>query len=408
LHPENDFGDLNKHLMKVTRPDGRDGLVPKNKPKSSQAFYDALIGSVKKYGFDFAKIDYQMRDLEWYIGTDNAVEATVINLQAMEKAAERDLSGVINCMAHNNVCIFNTKYSAVTRSSKDYKVGNAAKSKDHLWQSFNNTIWMCQTVWGDHDMFHSCDPYSGRMMAVSKAMSASPIYLSDNPKDFVTEYVVPLCYEDGELLRPSAPGVPLPDSIFVNPMEEDVSYRVIAPFGNGSIAIVIYNLYSLEKFDYWQESTEKANIETTVSGYICPDDYTYANGMIQPYQEQWVIPGEGLVAYDWYEHEGFVLDRKHEFELKGFTDKLFIISPLSHGWAVIGRIDKYMSPAAVENVSTSKDIMNIHMAEIGPLMIYSSHGNPIIKGSQAVNKGDGFYLFNLPICSQPCKLVVRR
>ena len=95
LHPENDFGDLNKNLMKVTRPDGRDGLVPKNKPKSSQAFCDALIGSVKKYGFDFAKIDYQMRDLEWYIGTDNAVEATVINLQAMEKAAERDLSGMI-------------------------------------------------------------------------------------------------------------------------------------------------------------------------------------------------------------------------------------------------------------------------------------------------------------------------
>ena len=408
LHPENDFGALNDHLMKVTRPDGREGLVPRNNPEAAQAFYDALTSSVKSYGFDFMKIDYQMRDLEWYIGTDNAVEATVYNLQAMEEATKRDVYGVINCMAHNNVCIFNTKYSAVTRSSMDYKVGNAPKSKYHLWQSYHNTIWQCQTVWGDHDMFHSSDPYSGRMMAVSKAMSAAPVYMSDNPKDFIGEYIIPLSYEDGELLRPSAPACPLPESIFINPMEELVPYRVIASFKGGSAAIVVYNLHSMEEFDYWTKSTEKANIETTVKGYIHPADYQYASGMIQPFKGKWKIPREGLVAYDWYKGTGFKLEKKYDFELKGFSDKLFLISHIENGWAVIGRSDKYMSPAAVEIISNTGNELRIRMTEVGPLMVYCEKGKPKIEGINSIAVGADFYKFDFPVRSEIKTLTITR
>lgn len=268
LHPENDFGVLNDHLMQVNRPDGRPGLVPKDNPISSQSFYNALIGSVKYYGFDFAKIDYQMRDLEWYIGTDNAVAATVTNLQSMEKAAHRALKGLINCMAHNNVCIFNTPYSAVTRCSVDYKVGNAEKGREHIWQSFQNTLWQCQTAWGDHDMFHSCDPDCGRMMAVSNALSGGPVYLSDAPKDFIAGYIRPLCYEDGLLLRPLAPAAPLPDSIFKDPTRMSQAYRVIAPLEGETAAVAVYNLTAGDML---------------VHSAIGPDDYTHAGAMVQPY-----------------------------------------------------------------------------------------------------------------------------
>lgn len=381
IHLENDFGALNDHLMRVTRPDGCPGQVPKDNPVSSQAFYDALIGSVKYYGFDFTKIDYQMRDLEWYIGTDNAVAASVANLQSMEQAAHRDLKGLINCMAHNNICIFNTRYSAVTRCSVDYKVGNADKGREHIWQSFHNTLWQCQTVWGDHDMFHSCDPYGGRMMAVSKALSGGPVYLSDAPKDFIADYIRPLCYEDGLLLRPLAPAAPLPDSVFTDPIKKPQAYRVIAPLEGGAAAVAAYHL---------------AAGEMSVHGVVSPKDYQHAGAMIQPYAGRWTEPAEGLVVYDWYEGAGRRLDTEYRFDLTGFSDRLLLLCPIRNGWAVIGRTDKYLSPAAVQIAESTNRRLSIYMREAGPLVVYSEKGRPQAEGIQGKDLGENFYRFDIP------------
>jgi len=431
IHPDNDFGELNNHLMKVTPANSnpkpgltkvqsadnklvdvvssnKAGIVPRDNAISSKAFYDALIGSVKKWGFDFAKIDYQLRDLWWYSGTDNAVAATANNLQSMERAANRDLKGLINCMAHNPVCIFNTRYSAITRSSMDYKVGDAPKSRHHLWQSFNNTPLLGQTVWGDHDMFHSSDPYSGRMMAVSKAMSGAPVYLSDNPDKFVEEYIKPLCYQDGELLRPIAPGAPLPESMLIQPMEEKSPYRVIAPFQDGSAAIVVYNLYSNVKFDYWTKPTGEAEIPATVKGYISPEDYTHGADMVQPFPGKWHIPAGGLVAWDWYDRKGFKLEKQVEFDLKGFSDKLFIVSPVKNDWAIIGRSDKYLSSSVNEDVITSDSKLKVTLHESGPIVIWCGKGIPKSKKFVLVDLGKGFYEVKMAAGEKNRKLILYR
>ena len=60
-------------------------------------------------------------------------------------------------MAQGTVNIQNTRYSAVTRCSIDYKLGDEAMAKSHILQSYANTLWLGQTVWPDHDMFHSTD-----------------------------------------------------------------------------------------------------------------------------------------------------------------------------------------------------------------------------------------------------------
>ncbi len=431
LHPDNDFGKLNNHLMKVTPANAnvktgsakvqsadnklvdvvssnQTGIVPRDNPKSSQAFYDALIGSVKKWGFDFAKIDYQLRDLWWYSGTDNAVAASAMNLYSMESAVNRDLNGLINCMAHNPVCIFNTRFSAITRSSMDYKVGDAPKSRHHLWQSYNNTPLLGQTVWGDHDMFHSSDPYSGRMMAVSKAMSGAPVYLSDNPDRFVNEYILPLCYKDGELLRPIAPGGPLPESLLLQPMEEKSPYRVVAPFQDGSAAIVVYNLYSNVKFDYWTKPTGEVEIQATVKGFISPEDYTHAADMVQPFPGKWRIPEGGLVAWDWYDRKGLKLDKKFEFDLNGFSDKLFIVSPVKDGWAIIGRSDKYLSSAVNEGIVTSRNRMTVTLYESGPIVIWCGKGIPKSKENTLVDLGNGFYEVKMTVGEKNKKFTIDR
>ena len=376
ISPDNQFSkEINEHLLSI---DWTNTLVPRNNPESTRLFYNAHINAVKKHGFDFVKIDCQARNICWYIGTDNAVEAANNNLQALESAVKDNIDGIINCMAHNLPCIFNTKYSAVTRCSIDYKVGKEARGKSHLLQSYSNTLWLAQTVWGDHDMFHSSDRYAGRIMAVSKAMSGGPVYLSDNPKDFIAEYIRPLCYEDGELLRPLAPAGPLPDSVFIAPMRENVAYRVIAPLSTNAAAIVAYNLYH-------------PTTEEPIQAAVTLDDYTHAGCMTQPYPGTWKVPDEGLVVYDFYAGKAEKLGEKYAFELKGFSDRLLHLCPIRKGWAVIGRTDKFLSPAAVRVLAISEGKLKLRMVESGPLAVWCAAGVPSAKNILFENAGNGLW-----------------
>jgi hypothetical protein len=375
ISPQNQFGrQMNANLVSLERTHA---LVPRNDPAATKLFYDAHIGASKKHGFDFVKIDCQARNICWYVGSDNAVEATTNNLQALEAAVKDNVNGMINCMAHNLPCVFNTKYSAVTRCSIDYKAGKESRGKSHLLQSYSNALWLGQTVWCDHDMFHSSDPAAGKIMAISKAMSAGPVYLSDNPKDFVADYIRPLCYEDGELLRPLAPAAPLPDSVFIAPMREKSPYRVIAPLVGGAAAVVAYNLYDPAK--------------ESIAAAVTADDYTHASGMMQPYPGRSKVPDEGLVVYDWYASKATKLNESYAFELKGFCDRLLHLCPIRKGWAVIGRTDKYLSPAAVEVLSAAPQKLVVRMVESGPLAVWVADGVPTAKDVSFKDIGLGLW-----------------
>ncbi|MFR9619786.1 MAG: Sip1-related alpha-galactosidase [Rikenellaceae bacterium] len=356
ISKENTMSDLDGYLI----PHNNDrALIVGDDPKVAPLFYNKLVGSVANPGFDFTKIDVQTRDFTNYIGkVDNAVVTKRQNAEALEAECKDQLNGLINCMAQNLPCIFNTRYSAVTRVSVDYKLNNIPLAISHIYQSFQNTAWMSQTVWPDHDMFHSSDEKLGRFMAVSKAMSGAPIYLSDAPADMLAELINPLVYADGELLRPLAPGAPLPESFFANALLSQDVYRVIAPTSATSAAIVAYNISS----DY-------------VDGMKCSvsaDDYRAADAMVQPYTGLREIPKEGLVYYDWYEKCGGVLKGEFEFELASVSDKLILLSQIENGWSVVGLEDKYLSGIAVESVVATNKSVEIEMHEAGTIVVYSS------------------------------------
>ena len=359
-------------------------ILPASSRAAARAFYDAYVGAIRRHGFDFAKIDAQATLLRFYRGCDNAVEAATNCSKALEAAAGRELRGLINCMAHNPVCVFHTKHSAVTRCSIDYHVGRADAAKSHLQQSYHNTLWLGQTVWGDHDMFHSCDPASGRMMAVSKALSGGPVYLSDAPGDVVGELVRPLCYEDGELLRPLAPAAPLPDSVFTDPLNESVPYRVIAPLAGGAAAVAVYSL---------RHPPPKRALRSAVT----PADYAHAGGMMQPYAGRWRVPREGLVVYDWYARAAARLEARYPFALDGFADRLLLLLPVRKGWAVVGRTDKYLSPAAVEVLSVTTSRLKLRLRESGPLAVWSRRGEPRARGIEFTDAGGGLYTADVPV-----------
>ncbi|MFW6438056.1 MAG: Sip1-related alpha-galactosidase, partial [Armatimonadota bacterium] len=244
LDEENDFGDLNDDLARL--PTG--GYLPRGDEAAASRFYDRLIGSAADAGFDFVKIDVQAGNLGWYRGTANAVEASSTNAHALEAAVhERLAHGMINCMAHNILCIFNTRHSAVSRCSIDYHLNDADSIASHIVQSYTNSLWMGWSVWPDHDMFHSSDVAAGRMMAVSKALSGAPVYLSDAPSQIRADLVRPLCLSDGRLLRPLAPAAPVPESTFLDALgEADRPYLVVAPLTNRCAAVAAYTAVRAE------------------------------------------------------------------------------------------------------------------------------------------------------------------
>ncbi|GAA3400999.1 Sip1-related alpha-galactosidase [Paenibacillus hodogayensis] len=388
ISPDNELGELNRHL----EPVASGALQPKNAFADSLAFYEAMIGSVREAGFDFIKVDNQAKNVEMNSGMDNGTERAAHNAQALETASARHMKGLINCMAHNAVCAFNTRLSAVTRCSEDYAVGDLGRARRHLHNSYGNMPWLGQTVWGDHDMFHSGDKDSGQMMAISKAMSGGPVYLSDNPASFDAANVLPLCYGNGELLRPLAPAAPIRECLFDNPLEGASPYVVSAPLAGGAVAIVAYNL---------------SEPEVPLKGSIRPAHYADAGNLLSD-RGEWTVPGEGLVLFDWLAQRAVRLEAPFAFDLPGYGNRLFQLTPIREGWSAIGRTDKFLSAAAVETISATERELIVRLRESGPFAIWSGAGRPETEAAEAIEIGDGFWRFDLPAGQTDLAVRIRR
>lgn len=345
--------DFPQELQKTLYPyNGR--LLPGRSDGNIRAFYRYFVGILKSQGFDFLKIDNQSFTLPLYMGGTSAIrQAKACNL-ALEEQTHRQKVGLMNCMAQNVLNTDHTRYSAVTRVSIDYKKYDENMAKSHLFQSYTNTLLQGQTVWPDHDMFHSSDSVCGSLMARSKAISGGPVYLSDSPKDFVKEHILPLIDEKGKIFRPTAPAIPTPESVFTHPMHDGKAYRVFAPTGNAAVSLICYNL---------NVSPEHCR----VTAHIRPSDYLLREAFDKPAATE----QERVVLYDWKAGTAEELKEEKTVELNGFTDELFHLCPIRNGWAVIGIQEKYLSPATVEILSSTPRKLRLRVLCPGHLKVYA-------------------------------------
>lgn len=390
IHPENLLGPINEALIE-TLPGT---LQPAPSMRSSEAFYEAFIARQEREGFDFVKMDNQAKNVTFYRGqVPNAVKATMGNHHAMESAVSRHLESMINCMAHNNLCAFSTRHSEITRCSEDYKKGDPWRAKHHLNNSFANMLWLGQTVWGDHDMFHSSDPVAAAMMARSKAISGGPVYLSDRPSNINLDLVRPLCFEDGRLLQPLAPAAPTPESAFLDSYEDDDAYCVIAPLAHKCAALAAYNLTHPQK---------------PVIGRLSASDYRWAGAMIQDGHAEWPLPQEGLLAYDVIRKRSLDLRLgDHKFRIESLGDEFFILCPIINGVAIIGREDKFLPPEGISSIARADGRVDLALHESGPILLWTERENllPAFKGISTA-LGGGLWRLELPVRPEPATLTV--
>ena len=334
-------------------------LLPGTSTEKIETWYEYYVRTMKEYGFDFLKIDNQSFTLPLYMGGTQVIrQAKDCNL-ALEHQTHRMQMGLMNCMAQNVLNIDHTLYSSVTRASIDYKKYDENMAKSHLFQSYTNTLILGQTVWPDHDMFHSCDTVCGSLMARSKAISGGPVYLSDSPSEFIADNIRPLIDETGKIFRPAAPAIPTPESILTNPLQSGKAYRVYAPTGDEALSVICYNL-----------NTSPAYRE--VESFVKREDYLLRESTGKSADSSC----DSILAFNWEKQSAEVLNASEKkIKLSGFTDSLFHLCPIRKGWAVIGIQEKYLSPATVQILkrTTDKLILDVHCT--GTLRIWAdSHG----------------------------------
>lgn len=349
ISPENDFPE---NIRKTLYP-YNGSMLPGKSKEHIEAFYNYYIGTLKNYGFDFLKIDNQSFLLPLYMGNTEVVrQAKACNL-ALEEQTHNQQVGLMNCMAQNILNIDHTQYSGVARVSIDYKKYDEDMAKSHLFQCYTNTLLQGQTVWPDHDMFHSCDTICGSLMARSKAISGGPVYLSDSPADFIKENILPLIDEKGRIFRPGAPAIPTSESVISNPLKDGKAYRIFAPTGNEAVSLICYNLNTSPSYH-------------TVEAAISATDYSLRETMSGKTAQQ----AERILLYDWEKQTAEELTADKQIVLEGFTDRLFHLCPIHNGWAVIGIQEKFLSPATVEIISSSPEQLKLNVLCPGNLRVW--------------------------------------
>ena len=349
ISPENDFPEK---IQETLYPYNGSMLAGKSE-ENIEAFYRYYIGTLKNDGFDFLKIDNQSFLLPLYMGNTEVIrQAKACNL-ALEAQTHNQQIGLMNCMAQNILNIDHTRYSSVARVSIDYKKYDEDMAKSHLFQCYTNTLLQGQTVWPDHDMFHSCDTVCGSLMARSKAISGGPVYLSDSPADFIKENILPLIDEEGRIFRPEAPAIPTPESLITNPLKDGKGYRVFAPTGDEAVSIVCYNL-----------NTSSSHHQ--VKAAINPADYSLRETMSGKATPR----AERILLYDWEQQTAEELTAGKEITMEGFTDRLFHLCPIRNGWAVVGIQEKFLSPATAEIISSNPKQLKLNILCPGNLRVW--------------------------------------
>lgn len=310
----------------LTHTGGR-RLMPDLRNGKGSAFYEAFHSYLKECGADFTKIDHQSYIQRWcryYMPIGQAAHALH---QAIETTVDKYYDGaIINCMGMAIENFWNRPSSAVSRCSDDFRPEDRAWFRKHIMQCSYNSFTQGALYVADWDMWWTDDSQASKN-SVLRAMSGGPVYVSDKLDRSVREVIMPIVLEDGRILRCDQAAVPTADCLLTVHETSGRPLKVWNRIG-GCGVIAAFNLDSEEK---------------PVSGTISTDDLPFADA-------------DEYVVWNWHDRHATRIKKgeKHAFTLDGYDDfRLYLVIPVKNGFAPIGLLDKYMSPATVEALTST-------------------------------------------------------
>ena len=296
-------------------------LMPSYKTEPAYNFYSAFHEFLKDSGAKFVKIDNQSMTNRYYRNFDSVGNVARQFHTAIERSVNDYFDGnMINCMGMASEDMFNRSDSPVSRCSDDFQPNDREWFRKHIQQCSYNSLVQGQFYFEDWDMWWTHD---GQAMknSVIRAISGGPIYVSDQLDKSVAEILMPLVMSDGRILRCDRPATPTRECLTVDPR----------------ITRQIFKL---------QNTCGKAGI---IAAFDLRRDEGKENGFVSPADVEG-LEGEEFAVYEHFSRDFYVLKRNEKISVTLENSdhfKLFVIVPLKDGNCVIGRTDKYISPATV-------------------------------------------------------------
>ncbi len=310
-------------------------------------YYNAIHDYFRESGAEFVKIDNQSRMANCYKGQTTIGQAARSYHKAMEASVGEHFDNcMINCMGMASEDMWNRSVSPISRCSDDFKPENREWFAKHITQCAFNSLIQGQFYYCDWDMWWTDDSQATKN-SVLRAISGGPIYVSDMLDRSREEILKPLAFDDGKILKCDKPCMPTKDCLTEDPVKSGKIFKVQNTCNNSGI-IAVFHLDENKR---------------TVKGTISPMD---AEG----------IDGEEFAVYEHFSREVKILKKNERFdlELESADDfKLYIIVPIVDGFAPIGRVDKFISPASIKSVVGG----NIELVENGEYA-YIENGKLVI------------------------------
>ena len=208
-------------------------------------FWDAWHTRLKAWGVDFLKVDNQSSASTYLAGSIPTAEGCRIQHRAFERSIAKNFGGnLINCMGMDMENVLARPSSGLSRNSDDFFPERQRGFVKHLVQNVYNALWHGQLYHCDFDMWWSSHE-SALQSGVLRAISGSPIYVSDKIGGSDPAYILPTVTDDGRVMLCDGPVMPTRDCVYIDCREGERLQKVWNRSGE-NFALAAFNLMEEE------------------------------------------------------------------------------------------------------------------------------------------------------------------
>jgi len=211
--------------------------------------------------------------------------------RSLEASVARHFPGnhLINCMCHSTEDLYNFKDSNLARVSDDFYPRRPASHTSHIANCSFNSLFMGEIVIPDYDMFHSKHP-AAFLHASARAVSGSPVYVSDKPGHHDFDLLKRLVFSDGTVLRALLPGRPTADCLFENVSHDSSTALKIWNMNSVNGVVGVFNVQGSSYSRQYRSFRTLDSSPPTLTAVVKPEDVPPLMENLKNISE---IPGDG-------------------------------------------------------------------------------------------------------------------
>jgi len=313
---------------------------------------------LKQHGVDGVKVDSQSSLQGVCKGLGGRAKAMLHYRDALEGSVSVNFNGnLINCMSNSPEMYYSASCSSVMRTSQDFFPKDDDSHGDHLICNAYTGIWFGEIGIPDWDMFHS-QHMANSFHAAARAISGSPIYVSDTPDNINSDLLKQLVLPNGKILRCLDRAIPFPSSVFDSPRE-------------GENALILFNK---NKYNFI------AGVFNCTNNHNIDIKFAFAIKEILPEKED--VP---LAVLDYKTKKINIINSSEIIcgELKHLDWNLFTVKHIINGWASLGSEHYMNSGGIIKHEKIHKNYIELTLFQGNEFIAYSQH-NP----SQCIINGE--------------------